>query len=457
MELIECSTEWRRRESERLAQASAIRTQKTESLLDYFARVNPHLKRLDHLESLSRCFDRALYEPVREIRTVPPQHGKSTFAFNGMARHLAVTARPVLYTTYSEDFATSQMRKARNFAKRGGVPFRSDSRSLREWNLENGGELYATGIGGSITGRPAGLILADDLIKGWREAQSPAVRESTDEWFGANVLTRAHPDTSVIFITTRWHEDDMVQRLIDRGFGYENVPAINDAGEPLWPEERPLEFLEKQRSELGAHVFEALYQGRPRPRGSELFGPATFCDHVQREGRTAIGIDLAYSAKTHADYSVSIVLVERDGVYTVSDVVKKQVQATDFALTLKAHASQWRGAKMRWYCSGTEQGVAQFLKQHGLPVDEQRAVNDKFVRAQPVSAAWNQGKILVPRNESWTEDFVKEVTRFSGVNDPHDDQVDALAAAFDLLNTSSGFGQYKGSGRRMTADMGSRF
>lgn len=333
-----------------------------------------------------------------------------------------------------------------------GVPFRNDSRSICEWNLTNGAELYATGVGGSITGRPAGLIVLDDLIKGWKEAQSAGLREFAEDWFAANVDSRIHPDTSVIFPSTRWHEEDISQRLIDQGFEHINLPAIKDDGSVLWPEGRPLEFLEERRKGK-EFIFEALYQGRPRPRGSEVFGLAHYCDHIPREGRVGIGIDLAYSSKTHADYSVSVVLVQKGDTYTVADVVRKQVQATDFALSLKAHASAWRGAKMRWACSGTEKGTAQFLRQLGLPVDEVSANRDKLARALPVSAAWNQGKILVPRNEPWTEEFVREVTHFAGVNDPHDDQVDALASAFDLLSSGAGLGQYSGSGSRLTTGM----
>jgi hypothetical protein len=74
--------------------------------------------------------------------------------------------------------------------------------------------------------------------------------------------------------------------------------------------------------------------------------------------------------------------------------------------------------------------------QGGAQIRTASAVADKYVRAQPVSAAWNAGRVLVPRAAPWLDAFISEVVGFSGVNDAHDDQVDALAAAFDALAKS---------------------
>jgi predicted phage terminase large subunit-like protein len=69
-----------------------------------------------------------------------------------------------------------------------------------------------------------------------------------------------------------------------------------------------------------------------------------------------------------------------------------------------------------------------------VDVGAEKAEGDKFIRAQPVAAAWNAGKVLVPRSAPWLEAFIAEVCGFTGIDDDHDDQVDALAAAFDVLN-----------------------
>jgi predicted phage terminase large subunit-like protein len=59
---------------------------------------------------------------------------------------------------------------------------------------------------------------------------------------------------------------------------------------------------------------------------------------------------------------------------------------------------------------------------------------DKFVRAQEPAAAWNQGKVLLPKNKTWVDPFLSELLSFTGVQDAHDDQVDAFVSAFLALN-----------------------
>jgi len=69
---------------------------------------------------------------------------------------------------------------------------------------------------------------------------------------------------------------------------------------------------------------------------------------------------------------------------------------------------------------------------------------DKFIRAQATSAAWKRGEIMLPGEDveatdpEWLDDFVGEVTDFSGKGDRHDDQVDALVAAYDMLSAGTG-------------------
>ena len=348
--------------------------------------------------------------------------------------------REILYLTYNDDFANAQMRRAKPIAEQAGIRFRGDSKSFTQWYLESGSKLSANGIRGSVSGKPGKLIIIDDGVKDWAEAHSTTVRNATDDALKANVLTRMHPDSSVINVMTRWHEDDLTGRLADRGWRVINLPAISEDGRALWPEERPIEFLEEQRGQLGEHVFSALYQGRPRPIGGELFQSPTFCDWVDvpTQGKDAIGIDLAYTAKTHADRSVCLLLRgDPYGKAYVADVVAKQVKATDFVPVLRSMQNKSPGAPMLWHCAGTEKGSADFIKERGIPLRTKNAGKDKFVRAQPVAAAWNAGKIIVPRDAPWSNQLIQEVCSFTGVSDSHDDHVDALASAFDALGSST--------------------
>jgi predicted phage terminase large subunit-like protein len=86
------------------------------------------------------------------------------------------------------------------------------------------------------------------------------------------------------------------------------------------------------------------------------------------------------------------------------------------------------------YAAATELGGIEFIREAGIPINGHTAKVDKFSRAIGTAAAWNTGKILLPRKATWLNAFVSEVCGFTGVKDRHDDQVDALAAAFDELH-----------------------
>mgnify|MGYP000868096301 CR=1 FL=1 len=421
-------------ELQRLSDQGSTTSTAPIDLLDFVPLVSPELEAPRHLERLARTLEKAEHTPTRLVVNTPPQHGKSTLVFHWIAQALRGSKR-ILYITYSDAFALSQMRIARPIAERAGVVFRSDSRALCEWNLENGGSLYATGSGGSITGRPGGLIVIDDPIKDWTEAQSRTIRDTVFDWLRSSVLTRAHPSTSVVVVQTRWHEDDVSGRLLKQGWEGINLKAISDEGKALWPEARPLEWLQEQKKQVGDHIFAALYQGDPRPLGGSLFKGVNYYDKLPNEGRYVVGMDLAYSSKNKADYSVAVVLCKDGERYYVVDVIRKQVSAPEFCLSLKSLQATYKSVPMVWHCAGTELGLVDWLKDRGVTITAKSIKGDKFVRAQPASALWNSGNLLVPRNAPWLDAFLIELLEFTGAGDAHDDQVDSLSSAVDALKS----------------------
>jgi predicted phage terminase large subunit-like protein len=163
-----------------------------------------------------------------------------------------------------------------------------------------------------------------------------------------------------------------------------------------------------------------------------LFNDVHHYDTLPASYRVTIGIDLAYTVKKHADHSVAVVAA-RDpaGVFYILHVERRQCAAPDFALTLATLRARFPGATLASYVSGTERGSLDFMARQGAPVTPLTARADKFTRAQLTAAAWNAGRILLPREGRWLNPFVEEIAGFTGVNDRHDDQVDALVSAFD--------------------------
>jgi predicted phage terminase large subunit-like protein len=411
----------------------------TEPLNDLIPRLSPDLETPRHLAPLVAAIESTAEKPDEFVISTPPQHGKTETCAHGLVWLLQrLPTRRHAYVTYEAERAEKISDKARELAHRAGITTKGNRKF---WKTPDGGSLFATGIGGPLTGEPVdGLLLIDDPIKNRLEAESGVYRQRADDWLSSVALTRCHPSASKMVVQTRWHVDDLAGRVLNRGWTKIRLPAIDENGLALWPEKRPLEFLEKYR-QANAYDWASLWQGEPRARGGAVFTDVVTYDPTQinwNGARAALGVDCAYSEKTHSNWSVGIVLYELDGIYYLRAVERHQIKMPAFKALLDALKQTWSVRRSRWYTSTTEEGTADLL---GIKAELAR--NDKYVRAQPVAAAWNAGKVRVPVNAPWADAFVSEIVSFTGIKDPQDDQVDALAAAYDVLAKSAA--SYDGS------------
>lgn len=428
-------------------------------LAPYIPRTSPQFSQPAHLapviDVLTRAFKAARGEgpPVFALLSEPPQFGKTETYLHGFAHWLEQCPSDNLaYVSYNDDIAIQKSRKAKDYAKYSGVELRHDSHSAQTWKTTAGGGLIARGIlGGSITGQEAlQCIVLDDPYKNRAEAESRPMRNRVDGELRSTIITRSHPTTSIIINHTRWHVDDQIGRLIKRQpdkWERYNLPAIQPDGTSLCEAMHPIEHLLGIRATVGEYVWHSLYMGQPRTRDTQLFQGVAFYPVLPAGVRVAIGVDLAYSSKTSSDWSVAVVMGENNGVYYVIDVVRRQCSAPDFTADLLQLQKRWPGAPMRGYLSGTERGAADFFQRAGVRLQVDNPTGDKFIRAQPFSAAWNHKddegnpapRVLLPQTSwSWVEPFTSCLLDFTGLNDPHDDDVDAAAAAFDALQMWAG-------------------
>lgn len=181
----------------------------------------------------------------------------------------------------AESFSRHIMREIKRHADKLGYDLASES--VKEWRTTAGGSYRATGVGGSLTGRRAMLTLIDDPVKDQVEAESEVTRAMVWDWYQSVVYTRQVPGARIVLVMTRWHPEDLGGKLLSAGTDHWDVvrlPAFADMpddplgralGEPLWPEREPTEALNRIRANVGEHVFGALYQQDPRPRGSAFF------------------------------------------------------------------------------------------------------------------------------------------------------------------------------------------
>jgi hypothetical protein len=446
------------------------KTSSTEGVLDLLCRVSPKFIRPKHFAHYAAKFETAVGGGHRLVFAAPPQHGKTEVTLHGLCWIIQkYPGKRHAYITYSQRRANKVAKKVRNLLKTMGIVVGG---TLAQMELPGGGQCVFTSISSGLTGEPVdGVAIIDDYYSGRKQADSAAQRSAVEDSYREVVETRVHPGGSIFVLATRWHPQDLSGTLVAEGWEYINLPAIAEGpvndngvviddplgrrlGEALFPEFWSVEELEKKRAKLLEFGWAALYQGRPRPRGGKVYHEPTFYSELPKEGfRGVFGIDLAYTAKTSADWSICLELwrVEPkkhgDKVkYYVIRVDREQVEADTFTARLVTRHTQRKSWPMHWrYGGGGEKGAATFIKK-SVPLIVTPAPGDKLVCATPAAAAWNAGDILVPdpeafpESEEWLGPFLDVIGNFTGNGKEVDDDSDALGTAYDKLQTSDSGG-----------------
>jgi hypothetical protein len=424
--------------------------------------------------------------------SVPPRHFKSETLKHALVKHLIRWPEEgVAFCTHTGSYANSQSRSIRRIAQRAGLSFSKDSNRQDEWELITGGGLCARGVGGELIGRGFRLIVVDDPFKSRELAESAAFRDKVWVWIQDDLMTRLSPDGFLFLVHTRYHPDDPIGRARDgrrpeaKLWGGNNLPSLSGDNDDiaLLPSIWTVDHL-RGIKETNPYKFASLYQGEPRPRGGKVFNEPTWYDPRQLPTtgyHIGHGGDLAYSVKSYADKSVLLTGIRKDGLIYVVDGIAMRCKAHEFAAVIALRQRILPG-RCRWYCSTTERGAADLINNFDVTIkitpdgdvelvtdetvfnegDVKKVIRaringmlasaDKFVRAQPVANAWNLHKVLLPSSyvemvqddfgervekttppPDWVGELLGETSEFTGVNDPNDDWVDALAGMYDEI------------------------
>lgn len=257
---------------------------------------------------------------------------------------------PVMVSSYSDELATDFGQNTRaimqsdQYAAMFPTRLRADAKAKGKWLTEQGGGYTAVGVGGALTGRGFKIGIVDDPFKNREEADSPVVRESRHKWFQSTFYTRQEGASMIIFILTRWHEDDLAGRVLReareakrRGEAHDEWDVIEykaiadtaDAhrqeGEALWPGKFDLAKLLTIKSTVGSYEFSALYQQTPVDEENRKFKQAWFkyrelSDVQEKETYNVMTIDPrgADDIKIGKDYvGICINFVDSEGKWNV--------------------------------------------------------------------------------------------------------------------------------------------
>ena len=237
--------------------------------------------------------DAALHECThtpsgRLVVSVPPQEGKSSLARWLMLRLLVEDpARRLVFASYAASLARSSGRIVRSLVETHGpalgIAVDREHRDASDWQIEgHAGGLFTVGVGGSLTGHPADVLIIDDPIRNQQDADSEVILDRLHEWWEAVARTRLASGVPVVVIQTRWSEHDLAGRFAGEGWPVVNIPALADGVAPdalgrepgTWLEStrgRTVDEWEATRADVGERVFAALYQGMPSPPGGGIF------------------------------------------------------------------------------------------------------------------------------------------------------------------------------------------
>ena len=221
----------------------------------------------------------------------------------------------------------------------------------------------------------------------------------------------------------------------------------------LWPERFPLADL-KRRQRLNPHDFASLYQQEPFIRGGNLIKsswwrtyPADVAANLTSTASATglhtliICVDTAFKKSETADYSVAIVAgMDSLGDIYVIDVHRARLDYPELKQRLLQLNNRWRGRGLRGLYvedKASGQSIIQDLKRGtGMAVIPYRVgTRDKVSRVQSVLPLIEGGRVFLPESAPWLDDFIEEAQSFP--NSRHDDQIDTLSMALDILSRTA--------------------
>ncbi len=412
-----------------------------------------------HHARMAEAFERvARGECKRLIINMPPRHTKSEFASYLLPAWFLgkYPGKKVIQTSHTAELAVGFGRKVRNLVDSEAykkifpeLALQADSKAAGRWNTSKGGDYFAIGVGGAVTGKGADILIIDDPHSEQEAALAqvnPEIYDKVYEWYTSGPRQRLQPGGSIVIVMTRWSLRDLTGQVIKSsasrgGDEWEVIefPAILPSGNPLWPEFWSIDELEKLHTELPNGKWMAQYQQQPTSDSSAIIKREWWkkwpsehppqCDYILQTW------DTAFEKNTRADYSACTTWGifyndEDDGQANIIllNAFKERMEWIELKKTAFEHYKDWEPDNILIEKKASGAPLIYEFRAMGIPAMEfsPGKGQDKISRLNAVSDLIASGKVWVP-DTRWAEELVDEIASFP--SGEHDDLVDATTLA----------------------------
>lgn len=436
-----------------------LREEGQEDFMKFVTTMWPGFIHGRHHALMARKFEQiANGEIKRLIINMPPRHTKSEFAsFMLPAWFLGkFPGKKIIQCSNTAELAVGFGRKVRNLVDSEvyakifpNVALRSDSKAAGRWSTNANGEYFAIGVGGTVTGKGADLLIIDDPHSEQEAALAagdPSVYDKVFEWYTSGPRQRLQPGGSIVVVMTRWAKRDLtgriLQSMVDRdGDEWEiiELPAILPNEKPLWPEFWSFDELSKLRVELPLSKWQAQYQQDPTSEEGALVKREWWqewesdipppCQFIIQSW------DTAFTKSERADYSACTTWGvfykdenENDPHIILLDALKERMEFPELKARALEYYQEWQPDAFIIEAKASGAPLVFELRRMGIPVQEFTPTrgNDKISRLNSVTDLFASGKVWAPRKR-WAEEVIEEMAAFP--NSDHDDLVDSSTQA----------------------------